>query len=42
MKMTKKKVFIAALAICLVAIVSMGTLAWFTASDYVTNDWISD
>ncbi len=37
MKMTKKKVFVAALAICLVAIVSMGTLAWFTASDEVTN-----
>ncbi len=37
MKMTKKKVFVAALAICLVAIISMGTLAWFTASDEVTN-----
>ncbi len=37
MKMTKKKVFIAALAICLIAILSMGTLAWFNASDSVTN-----
>lgn len=37
MKNSKKKLFIAALAICLVAIVSMGTLAWFTATDEVTN-----
>ncbi len=37
MKMTKKKVFVAALAVCLVAILSLGTLAWFTASDDVTN-----
>lgn len=36
MKM-KKKLFIAALAICLVAIVSMGTLAWFTDEDEITN-----
>ena len=33
----KKKLFVAALAICLVAILSMGTLAWFTAQDDVTN-----
>ena len=37
MKMTKKKVFVCALAICLVAIVSMGTLAWFNATDDITN-----
>lgn len=37
MKMTKKKVFVAALAICLIAIISMGTLAWFTADDKVEN-----
>ena len=37
MKMTKKKVFVAALAVCLVAILSLGTLAWFTATDEVDN-----
>ena len=37
MKMTKKKVFVIALAISLVAILSMGTLAWFTASQSTTN-----
>ena len=37
MKMTKKKVFVAALAICLIAIISAGTLAWFQATDTVTN-----
>lgn len=37
MKMTKKKVFIAALAICLVAILSLGTLAWFSDDDALTN-----
>ncbi len=37
MKFTKKKVFVAALAVCLVAILSMGTLAWFSAQDDVTN-----
>lgn len=35
--MTKKKVFVAAIAICLVAILSLGTLAWFNATDDVTN-----
>ena len=39
MKMTKKKVFVAALAICLVAIISMGTLAWFNATDDITNNF---
>lgn len=37
MKMTKKKVLLAALAICIVAILSVGTLAWFNASDSATN-----
>ncbi len=37
MKLTKKKVFVAALAVCLAAILSMGTLAWFSAQDDVTN-----
>ena len=37
MKMTKKKVFVAALAVCLVAILSLSTLAWFTATDEVEN-----
>ena len=37
--MTKRKVFVVALAICLVAIISMGTLAWFNASDSITNEF---
>ena len=40
MKLTKKKVFVSALALCLVAILSMGTLAWFNASDEVTNNFL--
>lgn len=40
MKMTKKKVFVAALAICLVAIISMGTLAWFSDSESVDNKFL--
>jgi len=40
MNMTKKKVFVAALAISLVAIISMGTLAWFNASDELTNKFM--
>ena len=39
MKLTKKKVFVSALAICLIAIISMGTLAWFSDSDSVTNNF---
>lgn len=38
-KMTKKKVFLVALAVCLIAILSMGTLAWFTDDDSVTNNF---
>ena len=37
MKITKKKVFVAALLICLLAIISVGTLAWFTDKDEVDN-----
>ncbi len=40
MKMTKKKVFVTALAVCLIAIISMGTLAWFNASDEITNKFL--
>ena len=36
---TKKKIVVVAVALCLVAILSMGTLAWFTASDKVVNDF---
>ncbi len=35
--MTKRKIFVSALAICLVAIMSMGTLAWFSDSDSAKN-----
>lgn len=37
MKMTKKKVFAVALAICVVSILSLGSLAWFVDSDSVEN-----
>lgn len=37
MKMNKKKVFVTALAVCLVAILSMGSLAWFNAQESVEN-----
>ena len=40
MKLTKKKVFAVALAICLIAIISMGTLAWFVDDDAVTNQFL--
>lgn len=40
MKMTKKKVFVIALAICLVAIISMGTLAWFNANSSMENTFL--
>lgn len=40
MKKTKKKVFVVALIVCLVAILSLGTtLAWFSDSDSVTNNF---
>lgn len=37
MKITKSKLFVAALAICLIATLSAGTLAWFSDSDSVDN-----
>ena len=37
MKNTKKKVLVVALIVGLVAILSIGSLAWFTAKDEVTN-----
>lgn len=40
MKLNKRKVFVSALAICLVAIISMGTLAWFSDSDQVDNKFL--
>lgn len=40
MKLNKKKVFALALAVCLIATLSMGSLAWFTDSDSVTNDFL--
>lgn len=39
MKLSKKKILVAALAVCLVATISFGTLAWFTAQDSVTNEF---
>ena len=41
MKLNKRKVFVVALAICLVAVLSFGTLAWFTDSDSVTNKFLT-
>ncbi len=40
MKFMKKKVFVVAVAVSLIAILSMGTLAWFTAKDEVTNTFM--
>lgn len=37
--MNKKKVFTLALAVCLIAILSMGSLAWFSDADSVINDF---
>lgn len=37
MKMTKKKVVVVAVAICLAAILSLGSLAWFNYTDAVNN-----
>lgn len=39
MKLSKKKVFTLALAVCLIAILSLSTLAWFTDDDSVTNNF---
>ena len=40
MKLNKKKVTALALAVCLIAILSFGSLAWFTDDDSVTNDFM--
>ena len=40
MKLSKTKVVALALAVCLIAIMSMGSLAWFTDDDSVTNDFL--
>ena len=37
MKLTKKKIFVMALALCLAAIISTGTFAWFNYTDTVEN-----
>ncbi len=39
MKLNKKKVVVASLAVSLIAILSFGTLAWFSDSDSVTNNF---
>lgn len=39
MKMNKKKVFTLALAVCLIAILSLSSLAWFSDSDEVVNNF---
>lgn len=40
MKLTKKKVLSIALVVCLIAILSVGTLAWFTDDDSVKNQFM--
>jgi len=40
MKMNKKKVVVVALAVSLIAILSLGTLAWFSDKDEVTNKFM--
>lgn len=37
--MKKTKVLLIALAVCLIAVLSMGTLAWFSAEDEITNQF---
>lgn len=39
MKFNKKKFFVTALAVCLIAILSMGSLAWFSHKDSVYNEF---
>ncbi len=41
MKLTKQKVFVCAIIISLVAILSFGTLAWFSDADTVTNKFMT-
>jgi len=40
MRMTKKKVIALALVVCLIAILSLSSLAWFTDDDSVTNEFL--
>ena len=40
MRNTKKKLLVSALAVCLLATLSFGTLAWFNATDEVTNNFM--
>lgn len=40
MKMSKRKIFVTALAICLVSVISMGTLAYFSDEDSATNKFM--
>lgn len=40
MKLNKKKVLVASLAISLVAILSFGTIAWFSAEDSIENQFL--
>jgi len=40
MRLSKKKVFTLALAVCVIATLSLGTLAWFTDTDSVTNNFM--
>ena len=40
--MNKKKVFALALAVCMIAILSMSTLAWFNDSEEIKNDFKFD
>lgn len=40
MKLSKKKVFALALVVCLIATLSLGSLAWFTDYDSETNDFM--
>lgn len=40
MTLNKKKVLVVSLALCLIAILSFGTLAWFNASDEITNQFM--
>lgn len=38
MKMNKKKLAVVSLVLCIAAIISMGSLAWFTAEDSIVNN----
>ena len=40
MKLNKKKVLVLSLAVCLIATLSIGSLAWFSAEDSVKNDFL--